>query len=394
MIRVQEALEKILSLLTPLEHEVVPLRQAAGRVLARPVAARRTQPPFAASSMDGYAMHGAEVAPGARFTVIGESAAGDRFNGEVGPGQCVRIFTGAPVPTGADRVVMQEDVTRNGDVITISENVSAGPFIRPAGDDFSAGTEITPPRRLSSADVALLAAMNIAEVPVYRRPIVALVATGDELVMPGEEPGPDQIVSSNNFGLAALIETHGGEARMLPIGRDNAESLKQVFRLCEGADLILTLGGASVGDHDIVQDVAREMGLETAFYKVAMRPGKPLMAGRMNGTPMIGLPGNPVSSMVCGHIFIVPALRHMQGLPGKARKRLHMPLATDLPANGPREHYMRARMIRRDGALVVEAHPRQDSALLSVLAASDALIVRAPHDRARKAGEMVEIIHL
>ncbi len=388
MITVTQALARIFSLITPLGPETVPLQQAAGRVLARDAVARRTQPPFAASAMDGYALSGAEAEPDAQFKVIGESAAGKGFDGALKPGQCVRIFTGAPVPEGATRIIIQEDVTRRGDVITLHRELSPGPYIRPAGDDFSAGETLAAPRRLASADIALLAAMNLPEITVARRPDVAIIATGNELVMPGEDPGPDQIIASNNFGLKALLDAEGAQTRLLPIARDDEASLMTAFELAAGADLIITIGGASVGDHDLIAPVTERLGMARAFYKVAMRPGKPLMAGKLGDTVMIGLPGNPVSSMVCGHIFLIPAIRAMQGLPACARMRLRAPLACDIGPNGSREHYMRARL--EDGTICPP--PRQDSALLSVLSQANALLVRPMGDGAHAAGDVVEYI--
>ncbi|NNE53308.1 MAG: molybdopterin molybdotransferase MoeA, partial [Sulfitobacter sp.] len=372
------------------EVEEVPLRAAAGRVLARDVTAARTQPPFSASSMDGYALRRTEVEPDAMLKVVGEAAAGQRFEGTLRPGQAVRIFTGAPVPAGADFVVIQEDVTRRGDLITLGHNIGNKDNIRPAGGDFTAGQDLAAPLRLRPADISLLAAMNIARVPVTRKPKVAILATGNELVQPGEEPGPDQIVASNSYGLAAMLEGLGAEVRLLPIARDTLPSLQQAFALARGADLILTIGGASVGDHDLVAPVAADLGMEQSFYKVAMRPGKPLMAGRLGTTAMIGLPGNPVSAMVCGTVFVAPVVRKMLGLGKEAPPRRTAPLAADLPANGPREHYMRARL--EGGA--IRAAERQDSSLLSVLATADALLVRPPSDPARHAGETAQYIKI
>jgi len=388
MISVETALGRIFDLLQPLDAQEVALADAAGRVLASPLSAARDQPPFAASAMDGYALNSTEAETGAMFKVIGASAAGHRFSGSVGPGQTVRIFTGAPVPDGADRVVIQEDVTRNGDTITLDPELGTGLNIRPAGDDFRAGFQIAAPCLLSPAMLALIAAMNVARVRVCRRPVVAIIATGDELVMPGETPGPDQIIASNNFGLQAMVEAAGAEARMLPIARDRETSLKTVLGLAAGADLIVTIGGASVGDHDIVGKVAQDIGLERAFYKVAMRPGKPLMAGRIGPSVMIGLPGNPVSSMVCGHVFVLPALRAMLGLGAAPAPRMRARLTAPVAANGPRQHYMRAR-VTGDGLAPL---PRQDSALLSVLAEANALLVRSPGDAARDAGATVEYL--
>lgn len=390
MIPVSAALDHLFALVQPLPVETVPLRRAHGRVLAETVTAQRTQPPFAASAMDGYAVKSAEVETDALFKVIGESAAGHGFAGTVGAGQAVRIFTGAPVPQGADFVVIQEDVTRRGTLITLNHNLSTGNNIRPAGTDFTVGTPMSAPRRLSAGDVALLAAMNIAQVPVTRAPVVALISTGDELVMPGEVPGDDQIIVSNTFGLAALLEDLGAAPRILPIARDTPAALRQVLELASGADLIVTIGGASVGDHDLVAEVAGEMGMKQSFYKVAMRPGKPLMAGVLGGVPMIGLPGNPVSAMVCGTVFLTPVIRAMQGLGTAPAPRRKLPLSAALEANGPREHYMRA---VADTQGVADAG-RQDSALLSVLATANALIVRPPHDPARAVGDMVDVIDI
>ncbi|QUJ77846.1 molybdopterin molybdotransferase MoeA [Sulfitobacter albidus] len=375
MISVAEALDALFALTHTLETEKVPLRAAAGRTLACDVTARRTQPPFAASSMDGYALRRDEVEPDALFKVIGEAAAGHRFEGTVKAGQAVRIFTGAPVPQGADFVVIQEDVTRRGDLITLGHSIGDKDNIRPAGGDFHAGDTLSGPRVLRPADIALLAAMNIAIVPVVRRPRVAILATGDELVQPGEDPGPDQIIASNSYGLAALLADAGAEVRLLPVARDTPASLRRGFELAQPADLIVTIGGASVGDHDLVAPVAAELGMQQAFYKVAMRPGKPLMAGRLGDAPMVGLPGNPVSAMVCGTIFVAPMIRAMLGLGAHPAPRQTAPLATDMPEGGPREHYMRATL----AAGCVTPLPRQDSALLGVLSQADALLVRPPH---------------
>lgn len=390
MITVTDALTEIFNLIEPLETEEIPLRNAAGRTLAAPAVATRDQPPFASSAMDGYAVIGVEVEDDVMFKVIGESAAGHRFDGVVKAGQAVRIFTGAPVPAGASRVVIQEDVSHRGDLITLGRDLDQNIYIRPAGGDFKVGDTLEAPRILTPSDIALLASMNIANVTVTRRPIVALMATGDELVMPGENPGPDQIIASNNFGLAALINQHGGEARVLPIARDNQASLEAAFELCEGADLIVTIGGASVGDHDLVAQVASDLGLDRAFYKIAMRPGKPLMAGKINGVPMIGLPGNPVSSMVCGHVFLLPALRVMLGFEAAPSPHKTATLTENMPANGPREHYMRARV----EADQITPFKRQDSALLTVLSDANALLIR-PTDAAEiDQGDRVEYIAL
>ena len=392
LISIEEALARLFALCPVLAAETVDLRAAADRVLAAPVVARLTQPPFAASAMDGYAIRERDHRAGAVLTVVGESAAGRGFGGAVTDGNAVRIFTGAPVPEGAERVVLQEDVTREGARITLGNRLESGANIRPAGQDFRAGDRIEAPRRLRSADLGLIAAMNQPQVQVARRPVVALIATGDELVMPGEVPGPDQIVASNSFALAAMAEAEGAEVRLLPIARDSEESLRSLLTLAADADLIVTIGGASVGDHDLVGKVAGDMGLERAFWKIAMRPGKPLMAGRIAGSVLLGLPGNPVSSIVCGYLFMLPMLRAMQGLPQGPAPRATARLAEDLPANGPREHYMRATLDRTAAMPVIRPFDRQDSALLSILTRADALLVRPAGDGPVAAGTEVSYV--
>lgn len=388
MITVSEARARLFDLIAPLGAEDVPLTEANTRILARPVAARRQQPPFAASSMDGYAVKAAEVEPDAMFQVIGEAAAGHGFGGTVGPGQAVRIFTGAPVPQGADFVVIQEDMTRKGTLATITGRPDGKNNIRPAGVDFEPGQTLSAPRRLRPADIALLAAMNVAEVPVTRKPVVALISTGDELVMPGETPGPDQIIASNTFGLKAMLEEAGAAVRILPIARDTEASLHTAFDLARGADLIVTVGGASVGDHDLVAPVAEQLGMERAFYKIAMRPGKPLMAGRLGDSAMVGLPGNPVSALVCGALFLAPMVRAMLGLGTGQLAFRQARLAGAVGPNGPREHYMRAQVENGE----IRAFDNQDSSLLRILSEANALLVRPPHDPARGAGEMLDYL--
>ncbi len=389
MISVEVALARCLALAAPLAAETVRLQDAHGRWMCAPAVARRDQPPFAASAMDGYAVTGDPV-PGATFTVIGEAGAGHAFAARVGPGEAVRIFTGAPVPDGATRVIIQEDVDAAGPVITVKPNADTAAHIRPKGQDFRAGAALSP-RCLRPNDLALLAAMNVAQVSVTRRPVVALIATGDELVMPGEDPRPDQIIASNSFALKAMVEAEGAEARLLPIARDTEAELATVLGLAAGADLIVTIGGASVGDHDLVGRVA---GLDRSFWKIAMRPGKPLIAGRLHGVPMLGLPGNPVSAIVCGHLFLLPMIRAMLGRSDAAPAPRRAALAVDLPANGTRAHYMRARLTPGDGLPQITPFERQDSALLSILGEADALLIRPVDDPARVAGDVVDYLPL
>ena len=393
MITVEEALQRCFALVTPLPSEPVPLRQAAGRVLATPASARLTQPPFDASAMDGYAL-GRSGDVGATFTVIGEAGAGHGFAGTLAPDQAVRIFTGAPLPKCAETIAIQEDVSASSTGITLTAPARPGANIRKRGQDFAQGDTLSAPRRLTSKDLALLAAMNIPEVTASRRPVVAMIATGDELVMPGDQPGPDQIVASNLFALEAMARAEGAEVRMLPIARDTEDDLRQVFRLADGADLIVTIGGASVGDHDLVGKVAADLGLERAFWKIAMRPGKPLMAGRLGPSLMLGLPGNPVSAIVCGHLFLLPMLRAMQGLPASPAPTALAILAEDVGPAGPRVHYMRARLSPGDGLPRITPFASQDSALLRILTEADALLIRPQDDGPRRAGERVEYLPL
>ncbi len=392
MISVEVALGQCLALVTPLATETVALRHAAGRMMPVAAVATRDQPPFAASAMDGYAVAGDPPA-GTVLHVVGEAGAGHAFDGQVVHGQAIRIFTGAPVPQGATRVVIQEDVTRDGAMITLNLGADAATHIRPMGQDFRAGDTL-PPRRLSAYDLALLASMNLATVAVTRRPVVALIATGDELVMPGEVPSPSQIIASNTFALAALIEAGGGVARILPIARDTPADLRAVLTMALDADLIVTIGGASVGDHDLVASVTADMGMTRAFWKIAMRPGKPLMAGRLQGKPVLGLPGNPVSSIVCCHLFILPMLRAMLGCGDVTPVTRRARLSADIPANGPRAHYMRASLTMTDDLPGIAPFAAQDSALLRVLSDADALLIRPVGDGPRKTGETVTYLPL
>ncbi|MEX0328717.1 MAG: gephyrin-like molybdotransferase Glp [Ruegeria sp.] len=388
MITVEDARSLLFDLVDRLPSETVSIADAAGRVLAEDVRATRDQPPFEASSMDGYAVKSAEVELHAMFKVVGEAAAGNRFTGTVGPGQAVRIFTGAPMPDGSDFVVIQEDTDLRGDLLTITDAPGHKSNVRAAGVDFKSGTTINAPRQLRAEDVALMAAMNIAKVPVTRKPVVALISTGDELVMPGEIPGPDQIIASNTFGLKALLESIGAHVRILPIAQDTVSSLETAFDLAKGADLVVTIGGASVGDYDLVGDVSQSLGMERSFYKVRMRPGKPLMAGHINGAAMVGLPGNPVSAMVCGYLFVAPMVRRMLGIAQALEPLRKARLLKPIGENGPREHYMRAVLDEKGIAACAD----QDSSLLSVLAQANALIVRAPHDPARPSGDIVSYL--
>ncbi len=387
MISVAEALARCLALAPKLPLELVPLRAAHGRMMAQPVQAKLTQPPFDASAMDGYALAGVG-AVGDTFQVVGESAAGRSFGGALHAGQAVRIFTGAPVPTGVASIALQEDVARDGDRITLTAPTAPRAHIRPKGQDFALG-DVLEPRILRPADLALLAAMNIAQVAVHRRPIVAIMATGDELVAVGGDPNPDQIIASNGYAIAAMAEAAGANARLLPIAPDDREGLAHVFGLARGADVIVTIGGASVGAHDLVGEVAASLGMERAFWRIAMRPGKPLMAGRLLDAVMLGLPGNPVSAITCAHLFLLPMLRAMQGQSPEIAVKTAV-LGADIAANGPRAHYMRAKV--QDG--VITPFASQDSARLMLLANADALLIHRESAPALPKGAKVSYIPL
>jgi molybdopterin molybdotransferase len=396
LLSVAEALKRVTEGLVPLDAERVPLDQARGRVLAEDLAARLTQPPFDASAMDGYAVRAADVTElPATLKLIGQARAGAGFKGRVGMGQAVRIFTGAPVPEGADTIVIQEDAEEAEGAVTVKQ-AEPGRHIRPRGQDFAeseallrAGT------RLGSRELMLAAAMNHAELPVRRKPKVAILATGDEVVPPGTELEPDQIVSSVPYGLAALIEAQGGEVMSLGIAKDDLESVATLARTGSAADILLTIGGASVGERDLVARALKPEGLELDFWKIAMRPGKPLLYGRMGTQRLLGLPGNPVSALVCAYVFLVPMLRRLLGLPEDARPEAEAVLGAELEANGPREHYLRAVSTwREDGERVVTPLPSQDSSLVAALARADCLIVRAPDAPPAPPGARVRIIPL
>jgi molybdopterin molybdotransferase len=397
MISVAEAQQRLIAMIAPLGAEQVSLSEALGRVLAADVVARRTQPPWAVSAMDGYAVRAADVAKvPITLKVVGAVPAGQAYPHPVNAGEAVRIFTGAPVPDGADCIVIQEDTERMGDSVEVREGAPKGRYVRPAGLDFKAGdVGLKAGRKLSAADIGFAAAMNRPWLLVYRRPRVAILPTGDEVVMPGDPVGPHQIVSSNGLALAALVTSCGGVPVHLAIAPDDNSALQRIAAGAAGADLLLTTGGASVGDHDLVRGALGADGLTLDFWSVAMRPGKPLMVGRYRDTPMIGLPGNPVSTLVCGLLFAKPALDKMSGLsdvfPTPMRARLKVPLEE----NDRRQDYLRATLITAaDGTLEAAPFPKQDSSMISLLAYADCLVIRAPHAPAAKPGEWVEIIRL
>ena len=395
MISVEEAVARIVAAFAPMEAERVAVEAAAGRVLAADAVARLTQPPFAVSAMDGYAVRAADVVrTPATLRVIGTAPAGHPFEGKVGPGEAVRIFTGGVVPDGADAIVIQEDTDLGGATVTIAVAAQSGRHIRPAGQDFRAGDVLVAAgKRLSPRDVALLAAGDLPEISVRRRPRIAFAATGDELSRPGAPRAPGGIVASSVYALAALIETAGGSVRDLGILPDRVESIQALAEHAADADLIVTLGGASVGEHDLIQRALEPKGFVLDFWKIAMRPGKPLIFGRLGTTPLLGLPGNPVSAYVCAVLFLKPAIAAMLGMTAQS-EMLHARSATGLPANDTRQDYLRARLSRREGELWVEAFAVQDSSMQNALARADALIVRPPKTAAARIGDMLPLLLL
>lgn len=392
---VEDARARILAGASRLGVETLALEPSLGRVLAAPVVAGRAQPPFDASAMDGWAIRRADYAPGEAFAIVGESAAGKAFARPVQAGEAVRIFTGAPVPAGADLVIIQEEAARDGDTVRFEAGEAPKANIRPAGGDFRSGDVLLPegvvidPWRLS-----LVASAGLAQVPVARRPRVAILATGDELVAPGATPRPDQIFESGSFSLAALVEAWGGEALRLNAQGDDAGAIAAAVASSE-ADLIVTIGGASVGDHDLVKPALKTLGLTLVVETIAVRPGKPTWSGILaGGRRVLGLPGNPASALVCAELFLRPLLAALTGADPEIRLTpAH--LVAPLAATGPREHWMRARLsVDAEGRLTADAFPDQDSSLIGVFSQADALLRRRPGAPAAQAGDTVEVLPL
>ncbi len=403
MISVDEAQARILATLAPSPSEQIGIAAANNRVLAGPVVARTTQPPVALSAMDGYAVRAGDVgAAPTTLEIVDRIPAGKMSSKIIGPGQAARIFTGAPLPAGADAIVIQEDTKEDAaaGTVEIGVTVPSGHYVRPAGLDFSVGeTLVTPGTRLNPRAIGLIAAMNVSWLNVARKPRIALLATGDEIVLPGDETGATRIVSSNNFALAALIENAGGIAVDLGIASDDEDGLTSRAKAAAGCDMLVTTGGASVGDHDLIQPVLGKMGLSVDFWKIAMRPGKPLIFGqfRPEGGDMafLGLPGNPVSSLVCGLLFLSPAIAKMSGRHERDLLPQVQPatLAENLAANDSRQSYLRARLVRDGNRTTAHPYSRQDSSMLRTMHEADCLIIRPPGAPASRAGETVDTLN-
>ncbi len=396
LLSVADALERVLEHAAPLPAEEVPLAEAHGCVLACDLKARRTQPPADVSAMDGYAVRAADVtsAP-VHLRVVGEVAAGRPFAHTIGPGEAARIFTGGVMPTGADTIVIQEHAKRDGERVEVEKPSATGRHIRVQGLDFKAGEVLLHAgHRLTARDLALAAAMNHPLVPVHRRPKVLLFATGDELVPPGTEPGPGQIVSSNTIALSALVRGEGAEVTDFGIVADRFDDTVAAVRRARerGADILVTSGGASVGDYDLVQKAFTAEGMTLSFWRLALRPGRPLMHGRLGAMQVLGVPGNPVSAFVCGFLFLVPLIRRLAGRSDLALATESAVLGCDLPENDERADYLRATLKEGPRGPVVTPFPVQDSSMIAPLAKADCLLIREPYEPAAKAGSPCRIV--
>ena len=401
LLTVDEALARILSHADLMPCETVSLKDAVGRVLAEDLVAKRTQPPFSASAMDGYAVRAADIAQApVKLKLIGESAAGHGFRGSVSAGETVRIFTGAPLPEGADTIAIQENVTAEdtGRVVTVEQAEPEGRFVRPAGLDFSEGDiGLKVASLISFGEVSLAASMNFAELHVRKEPQVAIISSGDELVQPGAQLSQDQIISSNSYGVAAIVDAAGGQSHDLGIAQDTLEALAEKIERAKDCDIVVTLGGASVGDHDLVQQALKNAGVELNFWSLAMKPGKPVMFGTLQKGKRtqiyLGLPGNPVSSLVCAIVFVAPLIQKMLGRPTDLPFQQAF-FACDMPPSGPRQEYMRACAEKRDGHYHVTPFANQDSSILSNLVKADCLVLRPANAAASARGDACQILLL
>jgi molybdopterin molybdotransferase len=396
-VSVDEALVRITSGVEPTASERVALEDAHGRTLAQDLAATLTQPPFAVSAMDGYAVRSADVtASPARLTVIGESSAGRGFSGSLRPGQAVRIFTGAALPQSADAVVMQEHARRDGDTVEFLQPARSGDFIRPEGFDFRQGDVLLHAgRKLTARDLVLAASMNHASLPARRAPVVAILATGDELATPGDVPGPWQIVSSTSYGLAAMVRSAGGKPKLLGVAKDALDSLDARLAEAENADILLTIGGAADGDYDLVHEALSRRGFIASFRKVAMQPGKATLFGRIGSQRVLGAPGNPAAALMCARVFLYPLIAALLGAPAPTPLRTTAALGAGLPANGERQLYMRATLsVGADGVEIATPLRSQDSSQTTLLSQANCLIVRAPFAPAIEAGRRTPVLDI
>ena len=393
MISTSLALHKLLKLAKKKAEESICIQDCCDRVLAKSLVANHDQPPFCTSAMDGYAVKKQSKIHGAKLKIVGVSSAGENYKGTIKINEAVRIFTGAPLPEGADCVIIQEDVYLKNEHVIVNQNREKNNFIREKGSDFSRGFVLKAPVKILPAMVSLIASMNHNSVSVYQKPSVALIATGNELVEPGGNMPPNKIIASNSYGLAAMLKSFGANPEIFPIVSDNLEAIKQKLELASKFDLILTIGGVSVGEYDLVLQSAESLGLKLAFQKVAMKPGKPLLAGQINESILISLPGNPISALLTCYIMVKPVIEKMLGLNVADKKvRLFAQLGAHLEKNGKREHFQRAILKCENGDLVVYPMQRHDSSLITELNRSNSIIKRAPDAPAKVPGQTVEVI--
>ena len=392
MISKKEALTLLLSLAKRMPVESIAINNCFERVLANSLEAKCTHPPTDVSAMDGYAMNKLDKKAGRVLKIIGESAAGKSFPNALKRGETLRIFTGASLPAGSNCVVIQEDVTRENEKVTLNKNIDQNDFVRSKGFDFVQGFKVKAPVRLKPATISLLAAMNYSEIPVFKKPNVALIATGNELISPGGLIGPDKIVSSIPYGLSAMLQSFGAVPTIFPIAKDDFTDIKNKLSDAKTYDLILTIGGVSAGNYDLVKRAAQEIGLKIKFHMVAMKPGKPLLAGELASCPLIGLPGNPVSAMVCSQLMVKPLINKMLGIDSEFSTKVQARLTKPLPKNGAREQFIRGTISISKNELMVSPLDRQDSSLLSELRKADVLIVRPQNDPSLSTNELVDII--
>lgn len=392
LLPVPEALETILNSTRQLKTETISIHNALGRVTAEDIRSNLTQPPFAASAMDGYAVHFEDI--DRPLTLIGESQAGQSFSGTVKVGQTVRIFTGAPLPKGADTIIMQENTSRDGDQITIAECRAKGINIRAAGEDFKNGDVLVDKAtKITARQIAVITAGNVARIKVYKKPKVAILSTGDELLDVGSEIGPDKIVNSNVPLFMALVEENGGIPINLGTARDTLDDLKAKIAMVKDVDIFVSIGGVSAGDYDIIQDVLKDAGLKVDFWKVAMQPGKPIVYGDYNGIHYYGMPGNPSSAYVCFVNFMLPAMNKMQGLSEFGYSSSHAILDHDVKKGSGRMNFMRAiYRENKDGTKSVTSEFSQSSARLKTMSDANCLLVRDVNAPEVKSGDLLKII--
>tara|TARA_B100001057_G_C22790740_1_gene927509 strand:+ start:403 stop:1599 length:1197 start_codon:yes stop_codon:yes gene_type:complete len=394
MLKTLEAINELLSLIKIMKSEKVNLTVSKGRVVSKLLKSKSTHPSKNISAMDGYAINKNDKIPRKKLKIIGESSAGKKFSGKIKNGECVQIFTGAVVPKGSNCIIIQEDVIKNNNNIIIRNEFDNQDYIRYEGSDFDKSFTIKPPKIITPFTQSLLASMNYTKIPVFIKPSVAIISTGNELVMPGNKKRDDQVFSSVSFGLKGLIEDFGGKAFILPILKDNKNDIQNVFLNLKKYDLVITVGGASEGKYDLIRECLNNLKFKLKFFKISMRPGKPVFAGKLDNMPLIGLPGNPVSALICSQILIKPVIEKMLGLPFKRQIKIDATLTRDLDHNGNRTHYIRANFKKINNNVFVKPRKNQDSFLINELNKANCLIIKKRNEGKNLKGEQVEIIKI